>query len=66
MTQVERNHWIANIENTASYIASEIGEAVVVLTLYRYGAFSIEQIVSSDLSDVFNELYAIDVDLRSG
>ena len=66
MTRAERNNWIMNIENTSSYIASEIGEDVVASTLYRHGASSIEQIASSDLSDVFSELYAIESDLRSG
>ena len=66
MTREKRNNWILNIENTASYIASEIGEEVVVSTLYKYGARSIDQIASSDLSDVFSELHAIAADLRSG
>lgn len=47
MTREERNNWILNIENTASYIASEIGEEVVVSTLYKYGARSIEKIAPS-------------------
>lgn len=66
MTREERNNWILNIENTASYIASEIGEEVVASTLYKYRARSIKQIASSDLSDVFGELYAIEADLKSG
>ena len=66
MTREKRNNWILNIENTAFYIASEIGEEVVVSTLYKYGARSIDQIASSDLSDVFCELHAIAADLRSG
>ena len=37
MTREERNNWILNIENTASYIASEVGEEVVASTLYKYG-----------------------------
>ena len=65
MTQEERNNWILNIENNAAYIASEIGEEVVASTLYKYGASSVEQIASSDLPDVFSELYAIEADLRS-
>ena len=56
MTQAERENWIINIENTASYIASEIGEEVVASTLYKYGASSIEQIASSNLAEVFSEL----------
>ena len=66
MTREKRNNWILNIENTAFYIASEIGEEVVVSTLYKYGSRSIDQIASSDLSDVFSELHAIAADLRSG
>lgn len=66
MTREERKNWILNIENTSSYIASEVGEGVVASTLYKYGARSIEQIASSDLSDVFSELYMIETDLRSG
>lgn len=65
MTRAERENWILNIENTAAYIASEIGEEVVASTLYKYGASSIEQIASSDLAEVFSELYAIEADLRS-
>ena len=66
MTRVERENWIINIENTASYIASEIGEEDVASTLYKYGASSVEQIAASDLAVVFSELYAIEADLRSG
>lgn len=66
MTREERNNRILYIENTAFYIASEIGEEVMVSNLYKYGARSIEQIVSSDLSDIFSELYAIATDLRLG
>ena len=66
MTNSERENWIINIENTASYIASKIGEEVVASILYKYGASSIEKIVSSDLTEVFSELYFIEADLRSG
>ena len=66
MTREERNNWIVNIENTASFISSEIGDETVAAILYKYGARSIEQIASSDLSDVFSELYAIEADLHSG
>ena len=66
MTRTERENWIVNIENTASFIASEIGEEVVASTLYRFGVSSVEQIDSSDLAEVFSELYAIEADLRAG
>lgn len=66
MTKAERENWIVNIENTASFISAEIGEEVIASTLYKYGARSIEQISSSDLSEVFSELYSIEADLKSG
>ena len=65
MTRTERENWIVNIENTTSFIAAESGEEVVASTLNKYGASYIEQIASSDLSDVFSELYVIEADLRS-
>lgn len=65
MTRDERKNWIANIENTASFIETEIGAETVDFVLGKYGAKSVEQISSSDLPDVFNELYAIEADLRS-
>lgn len=66
MTREERNNWIVNIENIASFISSEIGDETVAATLYKYRARSIEQIASSDLAEVFSELYAIEADLRTG
>ncbi len=66
MTRDERSNWIANIDNTATFIESEIGAETVNFVLGKYGAASIEQIASSDLSEVFSELYAIEADLRSG
>ena len=66
MTRDERTNWIANIENTASFIESEIGAEIVNFVLEKYEAKSIEQIASSDLSEVFSELYAIETNLRSG
>ena len=62
MTRTERENWKVNIDNTASFIVSEIGEEVVASTLYKYGASSVEQIASSDLDEVFSELYAIEAD----
>ena len=66
MTREERNNWLINIENSASFIASEIGNETVEATLNKYGARSIERIASSDLSEVFSELYAVEADIRSG
>lgn len=66
MTKHERKNWLVNIENTATFIASEIGEEIVTSTLYKHGASSIKGIASSCLSEVFSDLYAIEADLRSG
>ena len=66
MTRDERTNWIANIENTASFIESESGAETVNFVLEKYEAKSNEQIASSDLSEVFSELYAIETNLRSG
>ena len=64
VTKDERENWIMNIENTASTISSQVGSAVVDAVFQRYGAKSIEDLSPCDLPDVFNELYAIEADLR--
>ena len=64
VTKDERENWIINIENTASTISSQVGSAVVDAVFQRYGAKSIEDLSPCDLPDVFNELYAIEADLR--
>lgn len=64
MTRAERNNWIMNIENIASFIASEVGSETVNFVLEKYGVASIEQIETFDLSEVFSELYAIEANLR--
>ena len=64
MTRDERENWIINIENTASTISSQVGSAVVDTVFQKYGAKSVENLNPNDLQDVFNELYAIEADLR--
>lgn len=64
MTKTERDNWIANIENSAVAIESEIGSETVVAILARYGARSIEELRSLDLPEVFSEMYAVEADLR--
>ena len=65
MTRYERNNWVMNIENVALFIESEIGAETVDFILGKYGAKIVEQISTSDLSDAFSELYAIQVELMS-
>ena len=63
MTKRERENWIVNIENTAAAIESQLGSAVVESVFKRYGAHGTWELRSSDLPDVFSELYAIETDL---
>ena len=64
MKRDERENWIINIENTASTISSQVGSAIVDAVFLKYGAKSVEDLNPNDLQDVFNELYAIEADLR--
>ena len=64
VTKDERENWIINIENTASTISSQVGSAIVDAAFQKYGAKSVEDLNPNDLQDVFNELYAIEADLR--
>ena len=59
MTRDERNNWLINIENTAAEVAANIGHETVDFILSKYGAKSVYALKSSDLSEVFSELYAI-------
>lgn len=64
MTQGERKNWLINIENCAAIVESQLSPAVVQSVLNRYGTQSIYDLNSSDLPEVFNELYAIEADLK--
>ena len=66
MTAFERENLIISIENSAAYIASENKPETVDFILAKYGAESIKQIPDCYLSEVFNELDAIEADIRSG
>lgn len=63
MTKRERENWIVNIENTATAIESQLSSAVVESVFKRYGAHGTWDLRSSDLPDVFSEMYAIEADL---
>lgn len=64
MTKRERDNWIVNIENTTAVIESQLGAAVVESVFKRYGAYGTLDLRSSDLPEVFSELYAIEADLN--
>lgn len=65
MTREERSNWIINIENSASFISSEVGETVIDGILSRFRTKAIEEIADNDLPELFSKLYAIEADLRS-
>lgn len=53
--------WLTNIEN----LIVAIGNADITdLVLSKYGAVDLEKLSDAVLSDIWNELYAIEVDLR--
>ena len=64
MTKEEKLSWITSIENSANCIAEEFGHEVVRSVLEYHGAKSIEDLSSSQYSEVFSELYAIEEDIR--
>lgn len=59
MTRTERNNWLINIENTASEVAANVGQETVDFVLNKYGVKDVYALKSSDLSEVFSELYTI-------
>ena len=64
MTKSERKNWLINIENSAAVIESQLGPSTVQSVFERYGTHGIRDLRSSDLPDLFSELYAIEADLR--
>lgn len=62
MTKNERNNWLMNIESVSAEVAANIGEETVDFVLSKYGAKNVYALKSSDLSEVFSELYAIAAD----
>jgi hypothetical protein len=61
---VNNQDYIISINNAASIISSELGDAVVESVFQKYGAHGIEDLNPAYLPDVFSELYAIETDLR--
>ena len=61
---VNNQDYIISIDNAASIISSELGDAVVESVFQKYGAHHIDDLNPAYLPDVFSELYAIEADLR--
>lgn len=56
-----RLDWITNIENSIA----AIGNADIIdSVLSKYGVVDLEKLSVTTLSDIWNELYAIEVDLK--
>lgn len=64
MTKSERQNWIDNIDNSAAIVSSEMGSAVVDTVFRRFGIRCVEDASDSILPDIFNEIYAIEADLK--
>lgn len=62
---VNMESWQISIENTAAFIESQIGADTVNAVFAKYGATSLEDLNACYYSEVFNELYAIEADLRN-
>lgn len=63
MKKTEKENWLANIQNSADNLATQIGYDTVKFILQKYGASTIEKLNPCYYSEVFNELYAIVADL---
>lgn len=56
---------LIGIENSAAYVAEEMGAREVEWILAKYGAKSIDDLSPSDYDEVFGELFQREADLRS-
>lgn len=61
---VNNTDYKISINNAASIIESELGIEVVESVFQKYGAHNTDDLNPAYLPDVFNELYAIESDLR--
>lgn len=56
---------LIGIENSAAYVAEEMGAEEVKWVLTKYDAKCIEDLSPSDYEEVFGELFQREADLRS-
>lgn len=64
MANLSRNDYVTSIEESEATISKELGYEVIQSVYQRYGANCIEDLKTSDLPEVFSELYAIEADLK--
>ncbi len=62
---VNTESWQISIEQAAAYIESQVGENTVNGVFARYSATSLEDLSPCYYSEVYNELSAIEADLRN-
>ena len=63
MTREEKAGWIISIECCADHIRSELGDGIVESVYEHYGIEDIEDLSTRLLSEVYNELAAIEADM---
>lgn len=61
---VNNQDYIISINNAASIISTELGNAVIESVFQKYGAHNTDDLNPVYLPDVFSELYAIEAELR--
>ena len=54
---------LMNLENTASFVASRMGQGEVDWISGKYGAASLEDLSASDYEEVYSELFQQEADL---
>lgn len=59
MSRTENEMWKINIENAASVVAAEYGNAVAKSVFARYGAHDFYDLAPCDYSEVFADLEQI-------
>ena len=62
---VNTESWQISIEQAAAYIESQVGTDTVNGVFAKYCATSLEDLCPCHYSEVFNELSAIEADLRN-
>jgi hypothetical protein len=64
MTESEARDYRISIESSEKAITAELDSSVVLGIYSKYGARCLEEVSDFDLPDVFNEMTAIESDLR--
>lgn len=62
---IDNESWQISIEQSAAFISDSIGRETVDFIFQNYGATCVEDLSPTYHSEVFNELFAIEADLRS-